>query len=103
MIFASVCTTCGDSICANDAWRSSSSVFRRRHCFGTVDREEIERFSDDEDWERLDPLCATYNCDRLQALGRHLAASEESRARCADIIKTLESFFDFVDRVSNMA
>jgi hypothetical protein len=48
-------------------------------------------------------LCATYNRDRLQALGRHLAADEKSRSRCADVIRTLESFFDFVDRVSAMA
>ena len=54
-------------------------------------------------WRALDQLCATYNFDRLQALGRNLAAGEESRGRCADVIKTLESFFDFVDRVSNMA
>lgn len=68
-----------------------------------VDREEIERLSDQDDWEKLDPLCATYNFDRMQALGRSLAADPNSRSRCADVIKTLESFFDFVDRVSNMS
>jgi hypothetical protein len=68
-----------------------------------VEREEIERLSDDDDLESLDRLCATYNRDRLQALGRHLAASEKSRGRCARVIRTLESFFDFVDRVSAMA
>jgi len=67
-----------------------------------VDREEIERLSDDDEWEPLDRLCAGYNCDRLQALGRNLAAGEASRGRCAGVIRTLESFFDFVDRVSNM-
>jgi len=68
-----------------------------------VDREEIERLSDDDDLESLDRLCATYNRDRLRALGRHLAASEKSRGRCAGVIRTLECFFDFVDRVSAMA
>jgi len=67
-----------------------------------ADREEIERLSDDEDFEPLDQLCATYNFDRMQALGRNLAAEADSRGRCADVIKTLENFFDFVDRVSNM-
>ena len=69
----------------------------------TVDREEIERLSDDDDWERLDPLCAAYNFDRMQALGRYLATGADSRGRCVSVIKTLESFFEFVDRVSNMA
>jgi hypothetical protein len=68
-----------------------------------VDREEIERLDDEGDWERLDQLCATYNFDRLQALGRNLAAEADTRGRCADLINTLRSFFDFVDRVSNMA
>lgn len=67
-----------------------------------VDREEIERLSDDEDFEPLDQLCATYNDDRMQALGRNLAAGADSRGRCADGIATLRTFFDFVDRVSNM-
>jgi len=68
-----------------------------------VDREEIERLSDDDDLERLDRVCATYNLDRLQALGRNLAADEDRRTRCAEIIRTLENYFDFVDRVSNTA
>lgn len=68
-----------------------------------VNREEIERLSDDEDFEPLDQLCAAYNCDRLQALGRTLAAGADTRGRCADVITTLQTFFDFVDRVSNMA
>jgi tetratricopeptide (TPR) repeat protein len=68
-----------------------------------VDREEIERLSDDDDLERLDQVCATYNFDRLQALGRNLAADEDRRRRCAEIIRTLENYFDFVDRVSNTA
>ncbi len=68
-----------------------------------VDREEIERLSDDDDLERLDQVCATYNFDRLQALGRNLAADEDRRRRCAEIIRTLEKYFDFVDRVSNTA
>jgi len=67
-----------------------------------VDREEIERLSDREELEKLDQLCAAYNFDRMQALGRSLAADPDSRSRCGDIIKTLQSFFDFVDRVSNM-
>ena len=48
-------------------------------------------------------MCATYNFDRLQALGRNLAAGEDSRGRCAGTIKTPENYFDFVDRVSNTA
>jgi tetratricopeptide (TPR) repeat protein len=68
-----------------------------------VDREEIGRLSDEDDLESLDRLCATYNRDRLQALGRHLAVSEKNRGRCADVIRTLQSFFGFVDRVSAMA
>ncbi|MBC8871605.1 MAG: hypothetical protein H8E44_19440 [Planctomycetes bacterium] len=67
-----------------------------------VDREEIERLSDDEDFEPRDQLCATYNADRMQALGRNMAAGADTRGRCADVIATLQSFFDFVDRVSNM-
>jgi tetratricopeptide (TPR) repeat protein len=68
-----------------------------------ADTEEIERLSDDDDLESLDRLCATYNRDRLQAFGRHLASSEKTRPRCADVIRTLQVFFDFVDRVSAMA
>ena len=68
-----------------------------------ADAEEIERLSDDNDLEALGRLCATYNRDRLQAFGRHLAADEKRRGRCADVIRTLECFFDFVDRVSVMA
>jgi len=68
-----------------------------------VDREQIERLSDNDELERLDELCATYNFDRLQALGRNLAAAQDSRSRCANMVKTLENYFDFVDRVSSMA
>jgi hypothetical protein len=68
-----------------------------------VDAEEIERLSDDEDVEALDRLTASYNRDRLQAFGRHLVADEKSRGSCTGVIRTLESFFDFVDRVSAMA
>ncbi len=68
-----------------------------------VDREEIERLSEDDDLETLDRLCASYSFDRLQALGRNLAAGENSRGRCSDIIRTLKTYFDFVDRVSNTA
>jgi tetratricopeptide (TPR) repeat protein len=68
-----------------------------------VDRDEIERLSDNDDLEMLDRLSATYNRDRLQALGRHLAASETGRGRRTPVIRTLERFFDFVDRVSAMA
>jgi tetratricopeptide (TPR) repeat protein len=68
-----------------------------------LDKEEIERLSEDDDLEVLDRLCAEYNADRLQALGRQLAADPKSRGRCADMISTLRTFFDFVERVSAMA
>lgn len=68
-----------------------------------VDREELDRLDDAGDLEGLDRLGAQYNSDRLQALGRKLASDDESCVQCAAIIRTLQTFFDFVDRVSNMA
>jgi len=68
-----------------------------------VDREEIERLSEEDDLETLDRVCASYNRDRLEAFCQSLASDEDKRWRCADMVANLRNFFDFVDRVSNMA
>ena len=70
--------------------------------FRPADRKEIVRLSDEEDWEPLDRMCATYNRDRLEAFGQTLAFDEDKRRRCADMVANLRSFFDFVHQVSNM-
>lgn len=67
-----------------------------------VDEGQIERLSAAEDFEELDPLCASYNRDRLAALGQHLACDEAKRARGAITITSLSNFFSFVDRVANL-
>ncbi|MBI2481722.1 MAG: hypothetical protein HYV60_24675 [Planctomycetia bacterium] len=68
-----------------------------------VDREQLDHLDADGDFEGLDRLCGQYNNDRLQALGRKLSSDDESRVQCGGLIRTLQMFFDFVDRVSNMA
>ena len=56
-----------------------------------------------DDVEQLDHLCGAYNHDRLEAFGQWMAADADKRSRCAVMLATLTSFFDFVDRVANMA
>ncbi len=68
-----------------------------------VDEAEIERLSEEDDVEQLDRLCGAYNRDRLEAFGQWMAADADKRSRCAVMLDTLASFFDFVDRVANMA
>lgn len=68
-----------------------------------VDEKKIERLSKKDDTEQLDRLCGAYNRDRLAAFSQWLAIDADKRSQSAAMIDTLTNFFDFVDRVANMA
>lgn len=68
-----------------------------------LDEDEIERLSEEDDVEELDRLSGVYNQDRLVAFGQWMASQGDQRVRCGDTIATLKCFFDFVDRVANLA
>jgi tetratricopeptide (TPR) repeat protein len=67
-----------------------------------LDREQMDRLEEEEEYEELQTFCKSYNIDRLTAFGMDSIRDAARRARCADTISTLMNFFNFVDQVANM-
>ena len=66
------------------------------------DREEIDRLADEEEWEKVDQLCASYNGSRIEAMAQAILREEEcKRLRLPDLLSTLRQFFRFVDDVDS--
>ncbi len=63
--------------------------------------DEIERLADEEDFEKVDRLCDSYDGDRMAAFGQSLVRDDRKRSQCANMISTLTNFFAFVDRVAD--
>lgn len=65
-----------------------------------ADREEIDRLADEEEWEEVDKLCASYNDCRVEAMAQALLQEDErKRSRLADLLATLSQFFGFVQQL----
>lgn len=69
-----------------------------------ADREELDRLADEEDFEKLDALCGSYNSCRLEAMTWTLFLEEErKRPLLCDTAGTLSSFLNFVHGVNQDA
>jgi len=65
-----------------------------------VDKEEIDRLADEEEWEEVDRLCASYNDCRVEPMANALLQEDEhKRSRLPDLLATLRQFFRFVHKV----
>lgn len=65
-----------------------------------ADKEEIDRLADEEEWEKVDELCTSYNDCRMEAMAQTLLQEDEhERLRLPDLLSTLRQFFIFVDKV----
>jgi len=62
-----------------------------------ADKEEIDRLADEEEWEKVDQLCALYNDGRIEAMAQTLLQeNEHKRLRLPDLLSTLRQFLRFV-------
>jgi len=69
-----------------------------------ADREELDRLADEEDFEKLDALCGSYNSCRMEAMTWTLFLEEERRRPLlCDMAGTLSAFFKFVHVVNQDA
>ncbi len=65
-----------------------------------LEREEIDRLANEEEWEEVDRMCASYNQGRVEAMAQALfLEDDQKRQRLADLLSTLRLFLDFVDKL----
>jgi tetratricopeptide (TPR) repeat protein len=65
-----------------------------------AERERIEQLADEEAWEEVDRLCASYNTCRFEAMAQAFLQGDEGNvSRLADKLATLREFFGFVGKV----
>jgi len=65
-----------------------------------LDREKMDELANEEEWEDVDALRTEFNGCRMEAFAQSMfMKGGQSRSCLASLIRTLDSFFDFVERV----
>jgi hypothetical protein len=65
-----------------------------------LEREEIDRLADEEEWKEVDRICASYNQERVEAMAQALfLENDQKRQGLAELLSTLRLFLAFVDKL----
>ena len=65
-------------------------------------REEMDELADHEEWEKFDELRSEFNFCRMEAFAQSMfMMGGKFRSRLASLMRTLDSFFDFVAQVDS--
>jgi tetratricopeptide (TPR) repeat protein len=69
-----------------------------------LDRKQIDRYADQERWDRVDAICVDFNEGRMEAFAQsHLLKGGKTRSRLPNMLATLKTFFRFVAQIDSSA
>jgi tetratricopeptide (TPR) repeat protein len=65
-----------------------------------LDKKQIDRYADQEKWDRVDDMCADFNDCRMEAFAQStFLKSGKARPRLPRLLSTLRTFFRFVAQI----
>jgi hypothetical protein len=67
-----------------------------------LDRKQIDRYADQERWDRVDAICVNFNDCRMEAFAQsHFLKGGKTRSHLPNMLATLKTFFRFVAQIDS--